>query len=55
MSANLADLNINLVSIPDALDQAIANVNDSIGDIKHLQVMGCRDDGHAFSAVEVPL
>ena len=53
MSANLADLNIDFVPVPDSLDQAVANVDDAVGDIKHLQVMSCRDDGDAFSAVEV--
>jgi len=27
--------------------------DDPVGDIKHLEVMGCGDDGEAFSAVEV--
>ena len=48
MSTDLADLNIDFVSIPDSLDQTVANVDNSIGDIKHLQVMSCRDNGDAF-------
>ena len=40
MSANLADLNVNFVPISDSLDQAIPNVDDTVGYIKHLQVHG---------------
>ena len=45
MSTDLADFDFNLVTISDSLDQSITNINDAIGHIKHLEVVGCGDYG----------
>src|SRR5690606_33590728 len=51
--ANRAHLDVELLPLLDAVDDAIANPDHAVRDVEHAVVVGRADDGHALVLVEM--
>ena len=52
LTADFADFDFNLVSIPDPFHESVADVHNPIRDIKHLQVVCRRNYSDALLCIQ---